>query len=74
MHHITAFDGNNTTLANGICLCRFHHMQLHANSWTIDARTDGTHWLTPPPTHDGQPGIHPQPTQLHTKSPLPLTG
>ncbi len=49
VHHLEAFNGSNTTLANGISLCRFHHMQLHANQWSIRARADGTYWLTPPP-------------------------
>ena len=49
IHHIDAFNGSNTTLANAIPLCRFHHMELHANHWTI-TRTpdDGTYWLKPP--------------------------
>ncbi len=69
-HHIDAFDGTNTTLANGISLCRFHHMQLHTNGWTINARADGTYWLTPPPQHDAKQ----QPIELHPKSPLQHTG
>ena len=69
-HHIDAFNGTNTTLANGITLCRFHHMQLHANGWTIHARNDGTHWLTPPTQH----GVAQQPTQMRPKSPLRNTG
>lgn len=35
MHHIDRWNGNNTTLGNGITLCRFHHMELHANNWRI---------------------------------------
>ena len=35
VHHIEAFNGRNTTLANAVPLCRFHHMQLHANKWRI---------------------------------------
>ena len=71
VHHLDPFNGTNTTLANGISLCRFHHMQLHANNWSIQKRPDGSYWLTPPP---GQPGLHAQPTQLHSKSPLQQTG
>lgn len=67
-HHIAPYDGENTTLGNGISLCRFHHMQLHANNWRIDLRADGTYWLTPPP---GTP-LHP--AQLQPKSPLRNTG
>ena len=48
IHHIDAFNGTNTTLNNAIPLCRFHHMELHANHWTI-TRTpdDGSYWLKP---------------------------
>ncbi len=48
-HHIDAFNGTNTTLANALPLCRFHHMELHANHWQI-TRTpdDGAYWLKPP--------------------------
>ncbi|MGV8896212.1 MAG: DUF222 domain-containing protein [Rhodoglobus sp.] len=73
VHHIEAFNGHNTTLNNGISLCRFHHMQLHANGWTIHTRSDGTYWLTPPPdptTHQH----HRQPTEMRSKSPLQHTG
>lgn len=46
MHHIEAWNGSNTTLANGVTLCRFHHMELHANHWRILPRDAGR----------GQPG------------------
>ena len=50
VHHIDAFDGTNTTLSNAIPLCRFHHMELHANHWTITRnKDDSTYWLHPPP-------------------------
>lgn len=48
IHHVEPWNGSNTTLANGICLCRFHHMELHANRWSITERDDGTLWFTPP--------------------------
>lgn len=67
-HHIEAFNGRNTTLANGICLCRFHHMQLHANRWRIDVRVDGSYWLIPPE------GTARPPIELHSKNPLRQTG
>ena len=69
-HHIDAFNGTNTTLANGITLCRFHHMQLHANGWTIHARSNGTHWLTPPTLN----GAAQDPIEMHSKNPLQHTG
>lgn len=73
VHHIDAYDGHNTTLANGISLCRFHHMQLHANGWAIDARADGTYWLIPPRS-GGSPESTVPPRELHSKSPLRRTG
>jgi hypothetical protein len=55
VHHLRAYDGSNTTVCNGIPLCRFHHMQLHNGGWRIDRRItpDGTvsYWLIPPATH-----------------------
>ena len=54
IHHMTAYDGRNTTLRNGIPLCRFHHLQLHNGGWHIERRTEScrdTYWLVPPPTH-----------------------
>ena len=38
VHHINRWNGSNTTLANAITLCRFHHMELHANGWRIQER------------------------------------
>lgn len=66
VHHIEAFDGTNTTVANGISLCRFHHMELHANGWQIQIEPDDTYWLIPPPTLDRNQ----VPIPLRTRSPL----
>lgn len=49
VHHVESWDGSNTTLHNGISLCRFHHMELHANHWAITKRDDGALWFVPPP-------------------------
>ena len=57
IHHAEKFNGSNTTLCNGIPLCRFHHMQLHNSGWhiRIDRGPHGDapprYWLTPPPDH-----------------------
>ena len=67
VHHIEAWDGSNTTLANGICLCRFHHMELHANGWKIRIHDDGTYWLEPSPDHPGPPQ---KPIRLRSRSPF----
>lgn len=64
VHHLEPWNGSNTTLANGISLCRFHHMELHANEWSIEVRPDGTYWMIPPPTLDRPP------VRLRSRSPF----
>jgi Domain of unknown function (DUF222) len=67
IHHIDAFNGQNTTLENGIPLCRFHHMELHANHWQIQRirrhEHDVSYWLHPP-------GEMARPIKLRSRSPL----
>ena len=67
-HHILfwARDTGRTDLADladGILLCRHHHLLLHTKGSEI--RRDNTdYWLIPPPTID-----HPRtPLRLHTRS------
>ncbi|MHA6694821.1 HNH endonuclease signature motif containing protein [Homoserinimonas sp. A520] len=52
-HHINhwARDHGKTDLADGILLCRHHHMLLHNNHWDI-TRDGGTYWLHPPTSID----------------------
>jgi hypothetical protein len=48
-HHVEHWqrDNGKTDLADGILLCRRHHLLLHNNAWQITR--DGAHyWLTPP--------------------------
>ncbi len=61
-HHINqwAADHGRTDTADGILLCRHHHMLLHNNSWKI-TRAGVTYYLHAP---DGDI------TQLESKSPL----
>jgi hypothetical protein len=69
IHHAEKFNGGNTTLVNGIPLCRFHHMQLHNSGWRIrvDRRNDGTnqprYWVTPGSNHPDKP----DPIELHPR-------
>jgi Domain of unknown function (DUF222) len=67
VHHIDAFNGQNTTLENGIPLCRFHHMELHANHWQIRRIRrhghDVSYWLHPP-------GDTARPIRLRSRNPL----
>jgi len=48
-HHTKfwARDGGSTNLADGILLCRHHHLLLHNNGWEI-ARDGGDYFLIPP--------------------------
>lgn len=57
-HHIDYWhrDDGRTDIADGILLCRNHHMLVHDNHWTIERRDDNgnanagaQYWLTPPP-------------------------
>lgn len=64
-HHINhwARDGGKTDVADGILLCRHHHMLVHNNHWEI-VRKNATYWLIPPPDID--PGRKPR--KLESKS------
>jgi hypothetical protein len=65
VHHIKEFGaGGNTDLADGVLLCRHHHMLMHNNGWRIN-RIGGRYWLVPPP--DVDPNQTPVP--LTTKNP-----
>lgn len=68
-HHAQEWDNDGPTdIANGILLCRFHHMLTHNTGWSIRPpdRADGTWLMHPPP---GQPGAR-KPIELTSKSPL----
>lgn len=37
VHHAQPFsEGGPTTVANGVLLCRFHHMNVHDNGWRVE--------------------------------------
>jgi hypothetical protein len=52
-HHIEHWqrDGGRTDVADGILLCRHHHLLAHNNGWEI--RRDGPHYLLVPPDDAG---------------------
>lgn len=64
-HHIDQYerDGGKTNIADGICLCKFHHLVLHNNHWEIQ-RVGNDYWLIPPPMVDSAQ----TPILLETKS------
>ena len=68
-HHAIEWDnGGPTDIANGVLLCRFHHMLIHNTGWSIRPpdRAGGTWLMHPPP---GRPGIR-KPIELTSKTPL----
>lgn len=62
-HHIRqwARDRGRTDLADGILLCRHHHLRLHDEGREIERRA-GRYWLKPPPDRGGEGAM------LETKS------
>lgn len=54
-HHATPWgEGGETTLENGILLCRFHHHTVHAQGWSIRP-DDAAGFLAIPPSGDPRP-------------------
>jgi hypothetical protein len=62
-HHIVPWSqGGRTDLANGILLCKFHHLLIHNNGWEIyRVRTD--YFLVPPKDVDPQQRPRPMPSK-----------
>ena len=58
-------DQGDTNVADGILLCRLHHLLIHDNHWDI-RRDRGHYWLTAPPNID--PGQTPR--NMPSKQPL----
>ena len=60
-HHIEhwARDGGRTDVADGILLCKHHHLLLHDHHWEVERRgpARSEYWLIPPPDH---PDSHPR--------------
>jgi len=66
-HHVLWFarDGGKTDIANGILLCRHHHMLVHNNGWDITL-DDGDYRIRPPSSVDP----HRTPRLLRSKNDL----
>jgi len=66
-HHIQHWvrDSGRTDVADGILLCKHHHLLLHDHHWEIDRRGPygSEYWLIPPPGHP-----QPAPRRLPSKS------
>jgi len=71
-HHAVPWKkGGPTDVANGILLCRFHHMMVHNNGWTIrppgaSPNIEETRWLMHPPPGDT---LNRHPVVLESKHP-----
>lgn len=65
-HHITPWvDGGRTDLADGVLLCKHHHLLLHNNGWRVE-RTGSDYILIPPRSVDPTQ----RPVPVPSKSPL----
>jgi hypothetical protein len=53
-HHIVlwARDKGKTDIADGILLCRHHHLLFHNKGWEIKRDHDSRYWLIPPAERD----------------------
>ena len=63
-HHLDEWerDHGNTDVADGILLCRHHHMLVHNNSWRIE-RSGADYFLIPPRERDPNRTPIPMPTK-----------
>ena len=75
-HHIDywARDNGPTNIANGILLCRYHHMLIHNQNWEIirdnqPINSAHQYWLKPPKQRDPAQ----TPIEMPTKNPLLAT-
>jgi hypothetical protein len=66
-HHIVFWkrDNGKTNLADGILLCRHHHLLFHNNGWEIQRDKNSRYWLIPPLEQDPNQ----TPIQLVSKNP-----
>ncbi|WP_150306895.1 HNH endonuclease signature motif containing protein [Planctomonas psychrotolerans] len=69
-HHINPWkkEHGRTDIADGVLLCRRHHLLVHDNHWKV-LRQDGDYWLRPPRTVDPTQALIPMPSRnpdIHT--------
>jgi len=65
-HHIEHWwrDHGKSDIADGVLLCKHHHMLHHNTGWEIQRDDHGRYWLTPPPTVDAKQ----TPIEVHSRS------
>jgi hypothetical protein len=65
-HHIDEWftEHGKTNVADGILLCKHHHLLFHNNGWHTQRNNHGEYWLIPPPTVD--PNQTPRPLKPKT--------
>ena len=52
VHHIVPWsEGENTSVEDGVLLCRFHHLLVHNQGWRI-TRSGAEYFLVPPASRD----------------------
>jgi len=52
IHHIIPWlEHGGTSVEDGVCLCRYHHMMVHNNKWRI-TRQGASYFVIPPPSVD----------------------
>ena len=63
-HHINHWnrDRGGTDIADGVLLCRHHHMLVHNNHWEI-LREGGKYWLRPPKSEDPAQALRTMPSK-----------
>ena len=63
-HHINEWDRDHgrTDIADGILLCRHHHMLVHNNGWQV-TRTGAEYFVVPPRSLDAEPSPIPAPAK-----------
>jgi hypothetical protein len=66
-HHIVFWmrDNGKTDLADGVLLCRHHHLLFHNNGWEIQRDKNSKYWLIPPAERDPKQ----TPIELESKNP-----
>ena len=63
-HHIDEWlrDNGKTDIADGVLLCRHHHLLTHNNGWKVQ-RVGGEYWVIPPATEDPRQRAIPAPSR-----------